>query len=373
MNNHAAVRHVFRSMLRASAFFLTHKENFVFDTGSSSGTVINSDRQLWSVAGYLSLVYRILFGIRYSEKGLSFRPLIPDFIKGKMKLKNFRYRKAVLDITVQGSGDRILSLTVNGEKKKAGYILPAASRGKKKLVIILGGKPSGKITMGKTTAVSADESYIRHTLSKDGTLTMYWRKYRDADHFLLYRNGRLVKKTKSFKLVKKIAMDRIIRFTVRAVNRQGIPSNFCETALVIPPKLNRRYEAEKAGHTDAPVGGKLGKYVTLYNRKTSALVFKVNIKMSGRYLLRFRFANGNGPVNTDNKCAIRSLSVDGRDTATVVMPQRMVWGNWGYSNPVVLNLNAGISRIRLFFDKNDRNMNGTVNNARIDRLEVIRY
>ena len=35
-----------------------------------------------------------------------------------------------------------------------------------------------------------------------------------------------------------------------------------------------------------------------------------------------RYANGNGPVNTENKAAIRTLCVDGDRKGVLVMPQR---------------------------------------------------
>ena len=34
-----------------------------YDTGYDRGTALNSDRQLWSVSSYISLVYRVLFGM----------------------------------------------------------------------------------------------------------------------------------------------------------------------------------------------------------------------------------------------------------------------------------------------------------------------
>lgn len=50
----------------------------------------------------------------------------------------------------------------------------------------------------------------------------------------------------------------------------------------------------------------------------------------------------------------------------------VTWGNWGYSNRIERQLTAGRHTVTLFMDARDRNMNGVVNNAIVDRLEVVR-
>ena len=45
--NSAAVEHMMKSLIRAGALFLTHKENMTYDTGYDRGTALNSPRQLW--------------------------------------------------------------------------------------------------------------------------------------------------------------------------------------------------------------------------------------------------------------------------------------------------------------------------------------
>ena len=89
-------------MCRSTALFLTNKENFVADNGSPSGTVVNSDRQLWSVAGSLAMVYRVFFGMEFAVDSLHLQPVIPEALGGTRTLTNFHYRHAVLSITVKG-------------------------------------------------------------------------------------------------------------------------------------------------------------------------------------------------------------------------------------------------------------------------------
>ena len=102
------------SLCRSTALFLTNKENFVADTGSPVGTAVNSDRQLWSVAGSLSMVYRIFFGMEFATDGLHLHPVIPESLAGTRSLTNFHYRQAVLSLTVNGHGNQVRRITIDG-------------------------------------------------------------------------------------------------------------------------------------------------------------------------------------------------------------------------------------------------------------------
>ena len=75
-----------KSLMRAGALFLTHKENMTYDTGYDRGTALNSSRQLWSVASYISMVYRVLFGMTMSEEGITFTPVIPDLVDWRISV-----------------------------------------------------------------------------------------------------------------------------------------------------------------------------------------------------------------------------------------------------------------------------------------------
>ena len=127
--NTAAVEHMIKSLVRGGALFLTHKENMTYDTGYDRGTALNSSRQLWSVSSYISMVYRILFGMTMTEEGITFSPVSPGLVEGELSLDNFRYRDAVLNITVNGKGNRIKVLTVNGEKQSLPYVFPKNKKG----------------------------------------------------------------------------------------------------------------------------------------------------------------------------------------------------------------------------------------------------
>ena len=92
VQNAAAVAHGVRSLMRGAALNLSNMENFEAatglpykgDEGPDSGPVVNSQRQLWSVAGYASMVQDVLFGLQTTQTGIRFAPFVPRAIRTEL-------------------------------------------------------------------------------------------------------------------------------------------------------------------------------------------------------------------------------------------------------------------------------------------------
>jgi hypothetical protein len=115
VGNEASVLESMAAIYRPAALFLTNKENFVADNGDFAGTRINSSNMLWSLSGSLGLVYKVLFGMEWQADRLTFRPFVPQALAGRRQLTNFRYRGAVLNISLEGFGNQLTSITLDGQ------------------------------------------------------------------------------------------------------------------------------------------------------------------------------------------------------------------------------------------------------------------
>lgn len=94
----AAATHAVRTLWHSAALSLSNMENYEVPTGlpwredgAYSGPVVNSQRQLWSVAGYLGMVARALFGVSSREDGVHVAPyltadLVADLFAGQREL-----------------------------------------------------------------------------------------------------------------------------------------------------------------------------------------------------------------------------------------------------------------------------------------------
>ena len=118
------------------------------------------------------------------------------------------------------------------------------------------------------------------------------------------------------------------------------------------------------------VSGALGKLAMITRNENPLITIPVKVSSDGTYALDWRYANGNGPINTDNKCATRVLSIDGNQVGVSLFPHRNDWNNWGWSNACIVKLKAGEHVITLEFCDTVENMNIHVNQALLDQLRI---
>ena len=114
-------------------------------------------------------------------------------------------------------------------------------------------------------------------------------------------------------------------------------------------------------------------FVEVSTEKNRKIEIPVNVENAGKYLVDFRYSNGSGPWNTDNKAGIRSFYANNDYIGAVVFPQRGKdeWSDWGYSNSFTVELQKGQNQLLLKFEDWNNNMNVEVNRAMLDYLRLI--
>ena len=156
-----------------------------------------------------------------------------------------------------------------------------------------------------------------------------------------------------------------------AIDSTGVPSflsapvaRMGRAAAVVARPRGAPLEREHAGFTGAG-------YVRLTRTANTSVQVPVRVACAGTYEIDARYANGNGPINTDAKAAIRTLLVDGRPVGVLVMPQRGVnaWEDWEYSTPVHVRL-TGRHTLTLAYTPLDENMDRRENTALLDHLRL---
>ncbi len=346
------------AIYRAAGLFLTNKENFVASSGDYLGTEINSSRQLWSVAGNLATIYRIIFGMEFTLEGLKFNPFVPKSYDGQKELKNFRYRNSNLDITLTGFGNKINSVKLDGKILKNALVSKDLT-GNHKIEIQLTNKiPSGsKINLVENRyVVETPQLHLEDNKFK-------WSPVEGAKSYLVIKNGKRFKETEVTYC--KVETGEYAEYQVAAIDKEGFQSFLSEPVPVsVKPFIIVEAKGLKKELTKS--------FIDEMNSKKATFEFECDIKGDGDYLIDFHYANGNGPVNTDNKCAIRSLFLDENRIGPVVLPQRGIdnWSDWGYSNSVKVSLTKGKHKFSLRFLSTDENMNVKINSAIVDYLRL---
>ena len=374
--NATAVEHIVKSQIRQGAMFLTHKENMTYDTGYDRNTAVNSDRQLWSVASFLSIIYRILFGMEMSESGIRFNPMIPaDLIKGTISLTNFPYRNALLDVHISGTGNTVKSLKLNGEKQPLPFELSADASGNFHVEIEMtsdntGSEPINLVEAGPGKCWSPVEPVLQQDANQ-----LSW-KQKPEIRYVLFGNG----KTEAVRSPCDLSNRPAGFYSVYAIDKNGFESDLSNPVLHSP--YIQRYEAEDAKY-ESPFGDAVSSYsgrgyVIDLNSKQANIEFTVDIPESGTY--GFFITGSNGVAYHRTFCAIRSVFVDDADVGTFLLEATGRWNEWTESNCLTIeNMTAGKHRISLKLNPEnkgfDNNMSFNKENANdcyIDYLKVIK-
>ena len=122
-------------------------------------------------------------------------------------------------------------------------------------------------------------------------------------------------------------------------------------------------------------GTRAKQFVEITTSTNTDISIPVVVPAAGTYYVDLRYANGNGPINTDNRCAVRMLFVNTHLQGALVMPQRGSgeWLNTGFSNRLAVELLGGKNVLQIMYvEPYCVNMNGTENTALIDYIRLIK-
>ncbi len=349
--NKALAEEIFNSNVRGAATSLTNKEVINYLTGEG----VESDQQLWSIAGTLAGYYRVMFGMNYDEDGISFDPYIPSWMQGPFELSNFKYRNSTLTIRLSGEGDRVKSFAVDGVKKDIeSYVFPPESTGRHTIEIEM--EKSGasyKINKSEDNLVVCPDmpvmTYSGGKLrwsTKSGLTYKLWT----GSEYVDVSGGSYTVDTTVYGC-----------YSLMAVSSEGICSELSKPIVISPDRIKIEAESGSVSSSSLISSG----YVIDNRSRSAELTLSVNISKKGRYLLSGIY-NNSGDATSGVSCAIRSVYVDGKDMGSLVFPE--VYSNHKNqtSTHLSLDLEKGTHTVKIFYDKAnwyDRNMSISKNNV----------
>ncbi|WP_354624347.1 esterase [Psychromonas sp. MME2] len=228
IGNTAVANAAYQTLLRSAALNLSNMENLEwlslkpnlldFTHPELSGPVINSQRQLWSVAAYVGMVIENVFGVTTSDQGINLKPFITTKLRqqqfadaSNIKLQGLRLQNKVVNLQIelpQTSEETgyytVQGVTVNGHITDQ-FIAWADLVETNNLVITLADIVAGSSAITKVTAdpLSTDdpavfapkEPLITGVFSQDnGQLAVEFSDTQKGDiTYNLYCNGVLIK------------------------------------------------------------------------------------------------------------------------------------------------------------------------------------
>lgn len=357
--NEKSVLHIIASLYRQSALFLTNKENFVANSGDAFGTFINSNRQLWSVAGNLSIVYKLFFGLNYHPGYLEFKPFVPKKFKGTKSLTNLKYRNSILNITIEGHGNQIASITLDGNNLEDAKI-PSSLSGEHDIHITLANNDA------KIREINlVDNYYAPETpeIKMNGD-KIQWGPIENAREYLVFRNGKQHNKTIATKFLIQEQYDTYTKFQVASVDENGVESFLSEPVLT-EPDATITVEAENAKTAKATtIKGE--QCIHILPDSTTRHEYRINVPQKGRYLLSCHYIN-EGSYQSGISCAVRSVYINNVYQGALVLPINSNEGsNWEESPYLVLELSEGKQTLKVKYEDFNENMHEEKNEAYIN-------
>ena len=108
---------------------------------------VNID-ELGTSASNVAMIMRVLLGMKFKPEGIEFEPMVPVGMAGKKTFTGLNYRRAILDFTLEGTGNDIASITMDGSPLESAF-LPCDIEGHHHIVITLkdGSYSSQKVTI----------------------------------------------------------------------------------------------------------------------------------------------------------------------------------------------------------------------------------
>ena len=280
VNDPVRIAHEIKSVLRGAALFGSNMENYELlsqgqhvDDGKLSGPVVNSPRQLWSVAAYLDVVTEGVFGLEEDGRVQPKLPtaLVPMLFGTRNAITlNLPDRQITLELPTRRNGNLLIADHVTTQGKQTTMRLKAVQ--------------VNVAPLRTGASLYAPIAPAAPTLTKDGE---HWIVKGDGK-LQLYVNGRRAGVIDGNGTLPRIGALTCVRAT--RVDGHGLES------LPSP--------ATCVGATDQLSGGWPRHWVA---------------PASGSYRVWADYRNANGPINTGVTAAVKWLAIrcDGSD------PQRM--------------------------------------------------
>jgi hypothetical protein len=283
----ALIAHQIRSMMRGPALAGSNMENYAMlsqathvDEGKLSGPVVNSPRQLWSVAGYLDMVAEGVFGLTAGGKVEPKLPvsLVPTLFGDRSEISlQLPHRQITLRRPAKLDGNLLVADEVENHGDRSIVTLKAIEVPEQPL---------------RTDApVYAPATPAAPEARRDGDA---WKvRAGEGGHFLLYVDGKRHESVGATWTLPASDTHQCLRVTRR--DQHGIESLPSEATCV---------------GDEATITGS-------WPRTWTA-------PRTGRYRAWLDYTNDHGPINTGITAAVKRLAIDcaGRSvqTVTIVMP-----------------------------------------------------
>lgn len=338
------------------------------------GDADNARSCIRSAMSFVSMIYRVVAGLRPEADRLVFAPSVPPGMGGDKWLSGVRYRKAVLDIVLHGTGNRIANFTIDG-KTSHSYSVDSALTGRHTVEITLANNRIPDLMpqvvaparMPSTPVVEwTSERTAKITQAVEGTECLVYLNDDLRDEMV--QSTYQLYDARNFTTVSfvPVAFEHYIGYTPRPY--RYIPR---DAMFTVDDASLDAYR----GTSLTPDRVLNERLIEVTPTRNTHLTFDVEVPMAGDYFIDVCYANGAGPRLNGRNCAVRTLLVNGVRAGTLVFAQlgKDKWTLTGFTNPVAVHLNGGRNTVSIdYVEPYNVNVTGDESRALIDYIRFIK-
>lgn len=388
--NHAELyRRLAMSLYQGTAENGSNMENLEWLTlrshvedGALSGPVINSQRQLWSVAAYHDFVVSQLFGMEFANKQLTINPYLPvslvrdlnilDAKSSPIELQNLSFGELQFQVKLQLQGNanrqqvyRLTKVTLNGEpvalnqKQALSINLSdfASAQNELELTLMPVDAPALAVNVLKATATtkypeqlfSPKEPALTLQLNKKGQPELSFARQGETDTlFTLYKNGVPVKLKRNAEqfIDDKANKGQSQCYALTQTHKQSGLVSLPSKTLCTESNTRLYTAGVDLMATDGELGQYLGQAVYKnWGMPEQELTLSYTAATAGRQRLQLQYFIDNGPINTGITAVVKKLIADcpssGQQQSVLVMPHLATATELGVSSNAVFKAAAG--------------------------------
>jgi hypothetical protein len=393
-DNQAVFDKAFRTLMRGAGLAVSNMENFEFLThaprvedGVLSGPVVNSRRQLWSVAGFIAATVKGLLGLEIQDGAMRFAPYVPhsifqDFVGANRRivLRGMQILEREIDLEIvfgasppenrnEDSGRWVVSsLQVDGVERAArSWLLAESLPARSSWRINMRWDPAGRVdngmtqvpvrnpsrlTSGEARAIWAPkESAVQNVAVDGGSVVVTYAASSEVNvAYNVYRNNRMVSSRNAATTfvdttVRSDFSDAPYCYTIEVVYLDtGLRSHISEPACLwrSTELLDMFVESQQVRSISGTVNVlREHGYVHFANwGKVNDVIESDAFSQPtvSRIGVQLWYGNAHGPNETGITASAKLVELvrvsDGAviDSTSVVMPHRDRWSSWGLSS-----------------------------------------
>ncbi len=361
------------ALIRNVALNASTDEITMTTNGMPAGTSA-SDHPLRNPASVMAIPLRMLAGIHLSADGMEFHPCIPPSLNSEINISGIKYRNAIFDITISGSGNRIAGFYID-KKIVTSHFLPPTLTGRHSIKIIMANNsfrdrqfPSEKLSWLPSTPNIKWTSPRRAQIPDFSPGKKYLVTINGVIQEEITRADYTLFDTDQFTTVafEPIASKQLVGYISEPYHH--IPDG---TYALLPATTFASARSSMIRTDDAIYQ----RFVELSPSRNTRFRANVNVAKEGYYYIDVKYANGTAPWWNQSKCAMRSLIVNGHRVGSLILPTLASddWSTTAWSNRLRIYLNKGINTISIEYRMPvDHNFDAKDNTALIEYIRFIK-